>query len=161
MINQQNYSQLQKWVLIVCRMLVGWHFFYEGWIKLTNPEWSARGFLLDSKGWMADVFYWMANNEGLLKVVDLINIWTLVLVGAALILGLFARWAALAGGVLLVIYYLSHPPFIGVEYLLPSEGSYLFINKNLIEASLLGVLYLFPTSQLIGLDYLINKTVGK
>ena len=53
------------------------------------------------------------------------------------------------------MYYLSHPPLIGVKYALPSEGSYLFINKNLIEVFALAVLLVFPTGKHIGLDRLI------
>jgi thiosulfate dehydrogenase [quinone] large subunit len=70
-------------------------------------------------------------------------------------LGLGTRWATLGGIVLIGLYYLSHPPFIGAKYALPSEGSYLFINKNLIEVFALAVLLVFPTGKYIGLDRLI------
>jgi thiosulfate dehydrogenase (quinone) large subunit len=61
--------------------------------------------------------------------------------------------------VLLAFYYLSHPPLISTEYLIPSEGNYLFINKNLIELVALWVLYLFPTGRYIGLDrFIFSKT---
>lgn len=150
-----SYSNGQLWSLVLLRWFVGWHFLYEGIVKLWNPGWSARGFLMDSKGWFAEVFYGMAGSEGVLKVVDLLNVWGLTLIGLALILGLFTRWAAILGGVLLLFYYLSHPPFFGLTYALPSEGSYLFVNKNLIEAMALFVLAAFPTSKIIGLDRLI------
>ena len=42
-----------------------------------------------------------------------------------------------------------------MKYALPSEGSYLFINKNLIEIFALAVLLVFPTGKYIGLDRLI------
>ena len=35
------------------------------------------------------------------------------------------------------------------------EGSYLLVNKNLIELAALAVLWLFPTGKIIGLDRLI------
>ena len=38
------------------RILVGWHFFYEGLTKLTAPSWSAAGFLKQAKGPLAGSF---------------------------------------------------------------------------------------------------------
>ena len=36
--------------ITVMRVLVGWHFFYEGLSKLTAPSWSAAGFFKAAKG---------------------------------------------------------------------------------------------------------------
>jgi thiosulfate dehydrogenase [quinone] large subunit len=83
------------------------------------------------------------------------NVWGLILIGLSLILGVLSRAGILAGIVLLAFYYLSHPPIIGADYALPSEGSYLWVNKNLIEMIALAVLYVFPTSRILGLDRLI------
>jgi hypothetical protein len=35
------------------------------------------------------------------------------------------------------------------------EGSYLIVNRTLIEAAALGVLWYFPTGRIIGLDRLV------
>jgi len=51
-----------------------------------------------------------------------------------------------------LLYYLFAPPFLGLEYSRPGEGSYIIVNKNLIEACALWVLYAFPTGHVIGLD---------
>jgi thiosulfate dehydrogenase (quinone) large subunit len=150
-----NYSKSQLVVLVLLRLLIGWHFLYEGLVKLMTPSWSAGSFLLDSQGFATGLFEWMANTEQVLEVVSFLNIWGLIFVGLGLMFGLFARWASIGGMLLLFFYYLSHPPFIGVEYLMPSEGSYLVVNKNLIELAALSVLLLFPTSRVIGLDRLI------
>jgi len=152
-----NYSSGQLFSLVVLRMLIGWHFLYEGIVKLWNPGWSARGFLMDSEGLFAGLFESMAANAAVLNVVDFLNVWGLILIGLGLLTGTFARLAAVGGMVLLGFYYLSHPPLIGVEYALPSEGSYLFVNKNLIELFALAVLYVFPTSKIFGLDRIIAK----
>ena len=53
--------------------------------------------------------------------------------------------------------YLFAPPLLGLEYARPGEGSYIIVNKNLIEIFALFVLYHFPTSHLIGLDRLVIK----
>lgn len=155
-----NYSTAQQNLLVALRMLIGWHFLYEGIVKLWNSNWSAGGYLQDSGGLFKNLFYWMAGNPDILKVVDFLNVWGLVLIGLALIMGLFSRWAIIGGITLLAFYYLSHPPLIDVKYALPSEGSYLLVNKNLIELAALAVLYVFPTSHLIGLDRFMQKTIA-
>jgi thiosulfate dehydrogenase [quinone] large subunit len=157
----ESYSKGQLTALVILRMLIGWHFLYEGIVKVWNPGWSAAGYLLDSQGFMAKTFENMASNPSLLNVIDIINVWGLIFIGISLLLGLFAKVGAIGGIVLLTFYYLSHPALIGVEYALPSEGSYLFVNKNLIELFALVVFLYFPTSKIIGLDRLINVAFRK
>lgn len=147
-----SYHRWQLTALVLLRVLTGWHFLYEGLVKLVNPDWSAIGYLLDS-GWIFEGFFHsLAANPGVLGVVDFLNVWGLILVGLGLIIGSFTRIAILGGIILLTFYYVSHPPFLNLEYVLPSEGSYLIVNKTLIELVALWVLYLFPTGSLIGLD---------
>lgn len=149
------YSQGQIIFLLLLRISIGWHFAYEGLSKIIHPGWSSAGYLMDSRGLFASFFQSMAANEGLMKVVDLLNIWGLILVGLGLILGLFSRVAKIGGILLLLLYYLSHPPFLSAGYLIPSEGNYLIVNKNLIEMLAIAVLYVFPTARIIGIDRLI------
>ncbi len=150
-----SYSATQTWMLTILRVLIGWHLMYEGVVKLWNPGWSAGGYLMDSQGFFAEYFYKLAANPGVLEVVDFLNVWGLILVGLGLILGVFTRLALIGGIVLLGLYFLSHPPLIGVNYALPSEGSYLWVNKNLIEIFAMAVLLVFPASRVIGLDRFI------
>jgi len=116
---------------------------------------------MDSKGIFAPLFQTLASNPAILKTVAVLNEWGLVLIGAGLIVGLFTRLATWAGMALLVFYYLSHPPLIGLSYALPSEGSYFIIDKVVIEFLALGVLALFPTGKYIGLDRLIFGNPSK
>ena len=153
-----DYSAWQLWSLVILRVAIGWHFLYEGISKLLNPNWSSLGYLMDSKGWFEGMFHAMAGNAAVLNVMDFLNVWGLILIGAGLILGLFTRIAAIGGIVLLAFYYLSHPAIIGVNYAIPSEGSYLWVNKNLIELLTLWVIVLFPTWKQVGVDrFLFNK----
>ena len=154
-----QYGNFQLSALVILRMMIGWHFLYEGVVKALNPNWSAGGFLIDSKWIFADFFQSMTTNPEVLNIVSTLNIWGLIAIGLGLITGLFSRAATVAGMVLLTLYYLSHPPLIGLKYALPAEGSYLIVNKNLIEIFALAVLYAFPTSRIIGLDRLIFKPV--
>lgn len=149
---EHQYSSWQLSMLVFLRVMIGWHLLYEGMVKLLNPNWSSVGFLLDSRGFMEKLFFALVNNADVVAVVDFLNIWGLIVIGLGLVLGCFTRVAKIAGIVLLGFYYLSHPPFVGLKYAIPSEGSYLIVNKNLIEIFALAVLFVFPTGHIIGLD---------
>ena len=155
-----HYTKLQSLSLVILRITIGWHFLYEGGVKILNPHWTARSYLLDSGGFMKGFFEFIAGNPTLLSVSDSANAWGLALIGLSLLLGIFTRYSSIAGIVLLLLYYLSHPAFPGIEYLFPSDGSYFIINKTLVELFALLVLLAFPTSHIFGLQRMIksNKT---
>ena len=150
-------NKFQLTCLVILRLAIGWHFLYEGLIKFSNPHWTSYAYLMDSKGIFSTFFKLLAENEGVLKVVDFLNIWGLILIGLALILGILSRFAIISGILLLAFYYLSHPALLGQDYIMPREGSYFIVNKTLIELFALAVLYVFPTSKIIGIDHLIWK----
>lgn len=151
------FTPTQLSILVILRLVIGWHFLFEGVSKILNSNWSSIGFLLDSQGPLGEFFNSMAANPGFVNVVDFLNVWGLTAIGLGLITGLFTQVATLAGIVLLAFYFFSHPPLISTEYLIPSEGNYLFINKNLIELVSLWVLFLFPTGKHIGLDRFFSQ----
>ena len=158
LMSNDTYSESQLTGLVILRILIGWHFLYEGISKIINPYWSSAAYLLDSKWILSSLAKTIVANSTLLSFVDLINMWGLTLVGLSLLLGLFSKYGALVGMGFVLLYYLFAPPFIGLEYGKPGEGSYIIVNKNLIEAFALYVLYLFPSSQLIGMDRLLNSS---
>ena len=159
--NNDAYSGSQLIGLVILRILIGWHFLYEGISKLVNPYWSSAAYLLDSKWIFSLLAERIVANPTLLEFTDSVNMWGLTIVGLSLLLGFMSRYGAIAGLVFILLYYIFAPPFIGLEYSKPGEGSYIIVNKNLIEACALYVLYLFPTSQLIGLDRLISSIQSK
>lgn len=147
------YSNWQIFSLTFLRVLIGWHFLYEGLVKLfSNPVWSSKSYLEGSVGLFAPVFKAMALNAKLLMVIDFLNMWGLILIGISLFVGLFSRPAKLLGIVLLFLYYFAYPPIPGLLVNAPVEGSYWLVNKNLIEIAALFVLYLFPSGHISGLD---------
>ena len=145
-------NQYQFYGLVTLRFLIGWHFLYEGISKLLNPYWSSAAYLLDSKWIFSGLANTIVSNPNLLTISDYINMWGLTLVGVSLIFGIYSRYGSLIGMGFIMLYYLFAPPLVGLEYGKPNEGSYIIVNKNLIEACALWVLYSFPTSQHIGLD---------
>jgi thiosulfate dehydrogenase [quinone] large subunit len=153
----KTFTPLQAYVLVALRILIGWHLLYEGFSKLLIPNWSSYGFLQESK-WVLEGFSgWIMAHPGLLNFVDLLNTWGLIAIGLGLIVGLFTRVAAIAGALLLFVYYLSNPPLIGLEYSVPTEGNYLIVSKTLIEAVALVAMAVFPTGSFAGLDMIIGR----
>jgi thiosulfate dehydrogenase [quinone] large subunit len=154
-----NGEKLSRWPMIaitLLRIFVGWHFLYEGIAKLTSPAWSAAGYLRQARGPFAGLFKWLASQPNLLANADLITMWGLTLVGALLILGLFTRLASLAGIGFILLFYLCNPPFVGYFYSLPSEGSYLIVNKNLVELCALLVIFATGSGRFAGLDRILH-----
>ncbi|MCF8226599.1 MAG: DoxX family protein [Bacteroidales bacterium] len=153
-----------KWqnaTILALRFLIGWHLLYEGIYKLFNPEWSSIAFLGESKWIFSGIADWIASNAGVLNAVDFLNTWGLIAIGLGLVLGLFTKAAAISGTVLLMLYYLFNPPFIGMNTVVPLEGNYLLVNKNLIEAVTLLLIAVSPAVKLYSLDALIFNNKQK
>jgi thiosulfate dehydrogenase (quinone) large subunit len=155
--DNKTFTGLQLTTLVVLRLLIGWQILYEGIFKLQSPNWSSLGFLKESKWILSGFSNWIITHNSILNLVDFLNTWGLIAIGAGLMLGLLTRAAAISGAILLFIYYLNTPPLIGLEYSVPMEGSYLIVTKTLIEAVVLVVLAIFPTSSVAGLDMFVSR----
>jgi thiosulfate dehydrogenase [quinone] large subunit len=154
--NQGRLSGVQMAAVVALRVLIGWHFLYEGLAKLQAPSWSAAGFLQQARGPLADVFKGIAADPSLLAVVNPLNMWGLTAIGLGLVLGCFTRLASAAGILLLLMFYLCNPPFVGYFYSIPTEGSYLVVNKNLVELAGLAVVLTTGSGRVAGLDRIIH-----
>lgn len=159
--NPLNFSSIQMWVLVILRIAIGWHFLYEGISKLFTPNWSSAGYLAVSKWVFSGFFQWIASNPSVLRIVDFLNIWGLILIGLGLMFGCFTRIASIAGIILILFYYVANPPFVGMDFGVITEGNYLIVDKNFIELLALCVLALFPTGRYLGLDRFIMLTRNK
>lgn len=80
----------------------------------------------------------------------------LLLIGLSLILGLFTRLGAWSALFFLSLFYLLQVPLAGVPQPF-NEGTYLIVNKTLIEAAAVCVLLVFNTGRIAGLDLLISR----
>jgi thiosulfate dehydrogenase [quinone] large subunit len=150
-----NYTKSQQYVLALLRVLIGWHFLYEGLIKLLSPSWSAKRYLMSSDSFLAGFFEWLSA-DGLIGIANFMTIALLIVVGLTLVLGIFEKLGIAAGITLLTLFYLAHPSVPGLESAAPTEGNYFIINKNLIEMAALLVLWFFPSSQFFGLRQFFN-----
>ncbi len=139
------------------RILVGWHFLYEGIAKLMIPGWSSKGYLMGSKWLFADAFHQIAASAEVMKAVDFLNIWGLILIGLSLFIGLLTKWSSVAGAVLLLFYFMAYPPIPGYTFGTINEGSYLWVNKTLIELFILLVFAFLPEESFFGADRLLKR----
>ena len=60
-------SKVTQATLALLRILIGWHFFYEGIIKIIDPAWSARPFLEGSR-WIFGMY-----SDGWLRVLQVLQ----------------------------------------------------------------------------------------
>ncbi len=153
--NSSNLSLIYLSVLFILRIAIGWHFLYEGLVKLLDPNWTSAGYLVESRWIFSGFFKWIANNSSVLEVVDFLNIWGLILIGLGLFFGCFTRIVSITGIFLLLLYYIAMPSLPGYINGIFTEGNYLIINKNLIELIGLCILAVFPTGTFLGLDRIL------
>lgn len=157
-------TRRQQFALILLRTLIGWHFLYEGYFKLVLPawtggaplaKWSSAGYLRGASGPLAPAFQALAASSWL-PAVDVAVAASLAIVGLLLVLGLFTRLACVGAAALLMLFYLSAVPLSGVPQ--PgAEGTYLLVNKNLIELAAVLVTLVFSTGRIAGLDLLRTR----
>ncbi|HEY6400879.1 MAG TPA: DoxX subfamily [Blastocatellia bacterium] len=157
-------SGAQQAALVILRTLIGWHFLYEGYYKLMLPAWSAdgkplppwtsAGYLKAASGPLARVFQWMID-AGWIGWIDNTVRYSLLLIGLSLILGLLTRVGLYGALFFLALFYLLAIPMAGAPQ--PgNEGTYLIVNKTLIEGAAVCVLLVFNTGAIAGLDMLLQ-----
>ena len=153
-------SRFQQVSLVLLRTLIGWHFLYEGYTKIVHPAWSRAGapldaftsvgYLRNASGPLADLFRSMADPAWAPWIDKAVPI-ALLVAGLSLILGLFTQFGGTVALLMLTMFYLSAIPISGLPE--PrSEGTYLIVNKNLIEAAAVIVVLAFRTGRIAGLD---------
>jgi thiosulfate dehydrogenase [quinone] large subunit len=122
----------QKISLFLLRISIGWLFFYAGITKVLDPSWTAKGYLMGAKTF-PELFNFFLKPD-ILPIVNFLNQWGLLLIGVALILGVFMRTATVAGISLMILYYL---PILNFPY--PNTHSYI-VDEHIIYALVLVVL---------------------
>ena len=152
----RKYSGVQLFFLACLRVIVGWHFLYEGWVKITQTGWSSAGYLRVAQGPLGGFFASLVKTSWIIATIDGVMAWGLTLAGLMLVLGLFTRLGATIALIFLALFYLSNPPWVGVQFM-PGEGSYLIVNKNLVELAAMMILLVYPAGMAWGFDRLFCK----
>ncbi|MGX1930896.1 DoxX family membrane protein [Flagellimonas sp. 2504JD4-2] len=145
--------------ITLLRILIGWHFLYEGIVKLYNPEWTSFGYLASAQGPFKSIFHSLTA-PSVIDWVDTLNVTALMVVGITFILGIFEKKGALVGIGLLCLYYLAHPSLPGIQQV-NVEGNYWLVNKNLIELVACFVIYNYPTAHFFGLGRFYKRNINQ
>lgn len=119
----------KKLSLFLLRVALGGLFFYAGVTKIMNPDWSAAGYISSAK-MFAPFYQWLASSS-IIGWVNLLNEWGLTILGAALILGLFVRWAAIGGIIMMLLYY-----FVILQFPYVGEHSYI-VDEHIVYSLVL------------------------
>jgi thiosulfate dehydrogenase [quinone] large subunit len=131
----------------------------EGYPKLLPPAgapagvplapWSSAAYLKAATGPLAPLFHWMGNAPWI-GTLDMVVAVALAAAGLSLMLGLFTQTGCAIAAALLAAFYVAAIPTGAPD--LRSEGTYLLVNKNLIEIGAVLVLFAFRTGAIAGLD---------
>ena len=141
-------TKLQKISLFALRVSMGWMMFYAGITKVLNPEWTAAGYIGGAKNFIG--FFNLFLQPNILPIVNLANEWGLTLIGVALILGIFVRWASLAGIALMILYYL-----VILDFPHPNPQSYI-VDQHVIYITALLAITAFKAGKAWGLENKFN-----
>jgi thiosulfate dehydrogenase [quinone] large subunit len=121
--------------------------------------WSSAGYLQVANGPFAEVFHRMAASSWLPTIDHAVSI-ALLLVGLSLLLGLFTQAGCVGALALLAMFYVSFLPTSGLHET-GSEGAYLIVNKNLVEAAAVLAVFAFRTGRIAGLDLLRRRPAAR
>ena len=135
--------------IFLLRISLGFLFFYAGITKIMDPNWSAAGYLRGAKTFPG-LYQWFASDANIVWI-NLVNEWGLALIGLAMIIGLFVRWASLGGILFMVLYYL---PILTFPYIAPH--SYI-VEEHVIYALVFLLLFATNAGKFWGADGIFRK----
>ncbi len=141
-------NKLTSPTIFLLRVALGWLFLYSGIIKVMTTTWSAESYISGAKV-LPQLFNFLLD-PAVLPYVNLVNKWGLVLIGASLIFGLFVRWSALAGAILMILYYL---PVLQFPY---AGNNFFIVDEHIIYALVLFFLAIVGAGRVWGLDRRIS-----
>lgn len=136
----------QKVLWLLLRLSFGWIFLYSGIHKITNPDWSAAGYLNSAHNF-SGFYHWLAS-ASMLPLTNALNEWGQLLIGISLIIGLGVRYSAIFAAVMMVMYYfvLPFPQTSAVSYI---------VDEHVIYALVLLLMSVVGAGKAWGLDQLV------
>ena len=132
---QVNQRSCNATLVAILRIVIGWHFLYEGvWKLMQKGEWSCASYLTAAQGPLAPLFKWMSAQGWIVAMGDWAVQLGLVAIGLALVTGILARVAALFGIVLMAMFYCCQPPEPFATAFSGADGRFFVLERNAIEA---------------------------
>jgi thiosulfate dehydrogenase [quinone] large subunit len=132
---------------LLLRLTFGFYFVWSGFDKLIT-HFTAQGFLLHStQGPLKDLFMDMGQSGTALNLIDPLVVYGQILIGLALIFGLFTRFALFAGIIQLSLFYLAQ--------LWPANNP--FLDQHIFYILTMGLLAALGAGRVFGLDGVIER----
>ena len=132
---QEDLGSCGATFVAILRIVIGWHFLYEGvWKLMQKGEWSCASYLTAAQGPLAPLFKWMSAQGWIVALGDWAVQLGLVAIGLALVSGILARIAALFGIALMAMFYCCQPPEPFATAFSGADGRFFVLERNAIEA---------------------------
>lgn len=114
-------SRYKSVLVFLLRISMGWLLLYAGYSKVTNPEWSAAGFLKGAQTFPG-LYEWFGS-PAMLPITNFLNEWGQVLLGIAIILGVVMTLSSILAAIMMMLYYLPalNFPFVGEHSMIVEE----------------------------------------
>lgn len=144
-----NANTLDKGIIVVFRILVGWTFLYAGAWQIWE-NYSAAGFLNHVVTFHA--FFAIFATPAVLPFTDCLMRWGHLLIGLSLVSGLLVRVSGPFGILLMVTYHFAHMDWPFIENHLN-----LFVDFHLIYATVIVYLIAHDAGHVLGFDGLLER----
>ncbi len=142
-------SNLDRGIIFVLRILMGWTFLYAG----ASQIWEN----FDTAGFLNHVvtfhgFFSIFAQPAVLPVTDFLVKWGHLLIGLSLISGLLVRVSGPFGILLMITYYFAHMKFPYIE-----ENVNFLVDYHLVYATVIVYLIAHRAGHVWGLDGLVER----
>ena len=154
-VSEVDRSSGQVFALTALRVAIGCQLFYEGTARILQGNWNSAAYMSAPTWMFARFFRLLAEAPWALYIAGIASICAATVLGLFLVFGFLTRPASICSAGLFALYYAAHLPFTGVGVPFAGHGSYLVIDSNLVEATVLVLLSLVRPRSLYGLDRLL------
>ncbi len=143
-------SGIEKTILVLLRISIGWVFLYAASHQVFVPGWSISGFLTHTKTFNGLFSYF--TGPVIAPIVSFMVSYGHLLIGLSLITGLMVRVSAFFGIFLMMTYWMAHMdfPYIG------DKNSFI-IDFHVVDAIVLWLLIVKNSGHIFGLDAWASK----
>lgn len=158
-----SFDYSETWVghsMLALRLVMAWVFLQAGLEKLLNPEWSAEGYISPETQFgvteanpLAGTFAELSANAAL---IDPLVVWSQVLIGVALLIGVLVRLAVFFGAVQLFMFWLASLQG-GLLAGLPVEHGWV-VNSDIVYILLLFGIGAWGAGRVLGIDAMLEET---
>ena len=145
---QKTFLPMSLHIMItILRIVLGGAMLEAGLDKLISGDFSISGYVSHGSGPFADLFTHLASVSGALSP---LVIWGEILIGLSLILGIFLRFGAFFGAILMIMYYLPY---------LPQENGW--VSQQIIYMLVFVTMIFSNNGYFFGIDRLVMKLENK